>query len=1007
MLFADLSGFTALAERLDPELVRAFQTALFEAMAQAVVAHDGFVEKYVGDAVMAVFGAPRAHEDDPGRAVEAAAEMLGLVQQLSLAWAARLGRTVTLHAGVHTGPVVAGALGSGAASAYAVTGDTVNTAARLLGAAEPGCLLVSEATERLVRHRFVFGDGRDLALRGKSQTLRVFPLQGRRAVQGLARGLAELGLAAPLVGRATAVAALTTAFDRARLGQAQWLDVVGEAGVGKSRLLDECLSRFEAAGGSTGIALRRTRCTAPGDGPYGTFGALFREAYRVEAADSLAAARVKLMHGLQALGADQDEAEAVASVLHHLLGMAEQRPCALDPEQLKRQITLAARALIELRLALQPLVVVVDDAHWADAASLELLRDLADALAERPLLVIAARRRDTPVTVPRRAARARLELGALDEAETVALLDALLNTDSARQLPPLHGLVHARTGGNPLFVEELVRSLVGRGLLVCEQQQWLCTTACHEVDVPPTLYGLLLARIDKLEAGHRRVLQEAAVLGAEFDGALLRAVTLAPPALDAALRQLAAAELLRAVGAGAQRWRFAHGLLHEVVYQNLLLSRRRVLHKRAGAALEKALGCDAAPGRPPGGQATLRLADLAALGHHWSRTDDACRGAGYLIAAADRARAVYANTDAIGHLERALQTLDEAGDNDPAAPALALEVHERLADLLGPTGRRIDALAHYDTVLQAAESAGDARRVAAVHRRVGGLHWEAGERDRARAAFEAGLARLGVDGDAVERAHLLQEMARLAFRAGDAAGALVLVQRALAVLPVGDGGSRAHEQATVRALACNTLGVALARLGRHSEAVEQIETSVRDAEAYELPQAACRGYTNLGVLYATLDPQRGIETCLRGLAAARRFGDLGFQSHLYANLAVAYCALTDRCEAEGLEAAQAAARLDRQLGLLDHLAVPLIVLAQIQQCRGEQARARCSYEEALALAERIGEPQLLFPCYDGLATLHLDAGQPDVAEAWLARAQAVCARAGVEPDDLMVLPFLC
>ena len=172
-------------------------------------------------------------------------------------------------------------------------------------------------------------------------------------------------------------------------------------------------------------------------------------------------------------------------------------------------------------------------------------------------------------------------------------------------------------------------------------------------------------------------------------------------------------------------------------------------------------------------------------------------------------------------------------------------------------------------------------------------------------------------------------------------------------------------------------------------------------------QAACRGYTNLGVLYSSLDPRRSIETCLRGLETARKVGDLGFQSRLYANLAVAYCALTDRCEAEGIEAAQKAVDLDRRLGLVDHLAVPLIVFGQIHQCHGEHALAFASYQEAFGLAEQVGEPQLLFPCYDGLATLYLDAGNLAVAESYLAKSKLVCERAGLEPDALMVLPFFC
>jgi adenylate cyclase len=195
-------------------------------------------------------------------------------------------------------------------------------------------------------------------------------------------------------------------------------------------------------------------------------------------------------------------------------------------------------------------------------------------------------------------------------------------------------------------------------------------------------------------------------------------------------------------------------------------------------------------------------------------------------------------------------------------------------------------------------------------------------------------------------------------------------------------------------------------LGRPSEAVEKIEQSIELAESHDLLPAACRGYTNLGVLYSSLNPSRSIETCRRGLEIAKKVGDLGFQSRLYANLAVAYCALTDRCEAEGVEAAQLAIDLDRRLGLLDHLAVPLIVLGQIHQCQGDHALAHASYEEALRLAERVGEPQLLFPCYDGLATLSLDAGNAATAEVYFKKAQEVCERAGLEPDAFLILPFL-
>jgi len=997
VLFADLSGFTALAERLDPEEVRAFQSALFETLAATITRYDGFVEKFVGDAVLAVFGAPVAHEDDPARACDAALDMLERGAALSREWAGRLGQPVTLHVGIHTGPVVAGSLGGGGSAAYAVTGDTVNTTARLLAAAAPGTILVSEATYVMAQHRFAFESAGELMLRGKAEPIVVRRLVGALAEPGSARGLAGLGLAAPLVGRTDELDQLLAAFDRMERGRGQVVSLVGEAGTGKSRLIAELLGRLDADGRLARTAVRRAACSSLGEPTYGVFGTLFREAYQVEPADSLDVARRKLAAGLRALGAKDEEAIAIAPVLSYVLGLEEETHPDVEPEQLKRQIALAARALIERRLEKEPLLILVEDLHWADTASVDLLRHMVDQLADRPLMLLLSHRPDTKPPLVARAAHSVIRLAPLSPDETRALVAALFGA-SADVLARFQEFIAARAGGNPFFVEEIVRSLVGKGVIVRQGDGWTCTAASEAVDVPPTLHGLLLSRVDRLPADARRLLQEAAVLGAVFDEPLLRAVATVSGIFEEALDRLVEAELIQAVSHWHERgrYRFTHALVHEVVYQNLLLSRRTELHERVGRALEHAAGP-----RPE------RLSDLEALGHHWSLSANKPRGARYLVSAGDWARAVYANDDAIRHYQRALQTLAEC----PGCDADARAARERLADLLGLTGRRAEALAHYEALREEIEPAGERVGTARMLRKIGGLYWEAGDRERAGACFAGGLERLDENGDPIERAHLFQEMGRLAFRAGDNAGAIRWAERALAEATHEEEAAsepeRAREAAVMRAQAYNTLGVALARIGRLAEAVEQIERSIGLAEERELLQAACRGYTNLGVLYASLDPRRSIETCLRGLETAKKVGDLGFQSRLYANLAVAYCALTDRCEAEGVEAAQTAIDLDRRLGLLDHLAVPLIVLGQIHQCHGEHAQAFAMYEEALGLAEQVGEPQLLFPCYDGLATLYLDTGNQQLAETYLAKAQGVCERAGVEPDALMVLPFLC
>jgi adenylate cyclase len=993
VLFADLCGFTSLSERLDPEEVRTFQGVLFDALGQAVRRRGGFVAKYLGDAVLALFGAPVAHEDDPERALDAALDMLAGAKALSGDWAARLGQHVILHIAVHSGPVVAGSLGDGAGATYDVTGDTVNTASRLLGAAAPGTILVAASTQALVGHRFAFEAAGSVALRGKAEPMAVHRLVGALAEPRSARGLAAFGLAAPMVGRDDELDRLLAAFADMQDGRARLVDLSGDAGSGKSRLIAEFLRRLQEGGRLAGTALRRVTCSSLGEPIYGVFAALFREGYGVEAGDTLSVAREKLARGLSALGADPTIAQAVAPMLSYLLGVEDARPVDLDPEQLKRQIVLAARLLVERRLAQGPLLVIVDDFHWADAASVDLLRGLAACFADRPLMILLARRPDGRAPAIAGGEPVVIQLAALSPQETQRFVDGLFGAPQQPAFTRLRDLILVRAGGNPLFVEEIVRSLVSGGVLVRAGDRWAVNATIETVSLPPTLHGLLLSRVDKIPADARRVLQAAAVLGVSFDEAVLHAVA---GDVQAALQCLVEADLVRPAGSGpdGRRYRFSHALLHDVVYDNQLVARRGELHERAARALEQAVG-----------PAPVRISDLEALGHHWSFTSDKARAARYLTAAGDRARAVYANDDAIRHYERALVTLASC----PACKDEVRLVRERLADLLALTGRRTDALAHYEAVCAELAAAADGAGPARLHRKIGALHWDAGDRERARTCFDAGLACLGGDGDPVERAQLYQELGRLAFRAGDNANAIAWAERALAELARGDGppdSERAREVATTRVQAYNTLGVALARLGQLTEAVARIEQSIALAEHHDLLQATCRGYTNLGVLQSSLDPPRSIETCQRGLAVARRVGDLAFQSRLHANLAVAYCALTDRCEAEGIAAAETAVDLDRRLGLIDHLAVPLIVLGQIRQCHGDRAPALAAYQEALALAEQVGEPQLLFPCYDGLATLYLDAGDGVKAELYLAKAQEVCERAGVEPDALLVLPFL-
>ncbi len=999
VLFADLSGFTALAERLDPEDVRALQGDLYDLMSATIRRFDGFVEKYVGDAVMAVFGAPVAHDEDPERAVRAALEMRERIDALSERWMSRVGQPLALHIGINTGPVVAGHIGSHSAHAYAVTGDTVNAASRLQNAAGPGQILVSRSTFALTQHAFVFEPLGELSLKGKAQPLAAYRVDAPLAMPGPTRGLQQHGLATPLIAREHELGQLTQALQRMLAGQTQLTRIVAEAGTGKTRLLSEFLARLQMQRELEPIAVRRAACSSLGERTYGVFATLLREAYGIAADDSPEAARARIAAALGSMGADPHEIDGVLPFLPFVLGLQTHDASALhlDPETLQRQLLLAVQTVVELRLQVSPLMLIVEDLHWADTASVELLRYLLDALPDRRFMLLVTHRPNTGLDTLAAGSTEHtlLRLEPLTQAQGERMLDALFGTSARALSGDLRARIVEHAGGNPLFLEELVRELIAEGLLREEGGRWTFAGDAG-LRVPLTIHGLLLARIDRLAAPVRQAMLEAAVIGPLFDTQLLGEVASDPAALPPALDVLVSSGLISPL-VPRQRYRFRHGLFQEVAYGNLLARRRTELHTRIGEVLERRCG-----GVPQ------RLEELETLAHHFRLSADKHKGVRYLVQAGDWARSIYANADAIRHYEYALQTLDANGGDAP----MRLAVLERLGDALAPVGQSAAALQHLSAACDGHARSGDRHAQARILRKLAALHWEAGARDEAGRCLESGLALIDEAPPHIERARLYQEMGQLAFRSGDNAGAMRWSERALdcverlATAALAPDGDERRDMSSTIALTLNTQGVALARLDRLEEAVAQLERSASIASAADLPQAECRALSNLGVLYSSRDPRRAIEACERGLQTARRVGDLGLQSRLYANLAVAYCTLTNRCDEKGVGAANTAIEIDRRVGHLDHLAVSLVVLAQIYQCHGEPERALRHYQEALVLAEKSGEPQLLFPCYDGLATLYLDLDDYEQADRYMQMARGTCERAGLDPDALVVLPFL-
>ena len=569
ILFSDVTGSTAMGEKLDPESLRNVMTRYFDEMRAVIEAHSGTVEKFIGDAIMAVFGVPVLHEDDALRAVRAAAEMREALARLNVELERDRGVTIQTRTGVNTGEVVAGS-----GNQTMATGDAVNTAARLEQHAAPGEILLGDQTYRLVRHAVVAEPAPSVDAKGKSE-----PLKPYRLIR-VSDAPADAGrrLDSPLVGRDNEMAIAEQAFERAvRERSCSLFTVFGPAGVGKSRLTQEVIRSVE-----TRATVSRGRCL-----PYGrgiTFWPLIEIVHGMAGlsdGDSAEKARASV----RKLLADEDDADVITDRIVQVIGLGE--------EEVRAQETFwAVRKLFESIARRQPLVVVFDDIHWAEPTLLDLIEYVADLSRDVSILLMCIAR---PELLERRASWGGGKMNA-----SSILLEPLRADESAELMANLLGgmalpaAVEARISeaaeGNPLFVEEMVSMLIDDGLLRRQNGSWEVSVELSSVSVPPTIQALLAARLDRLDGDERAVIQASAVVGKEFGVDDVSA--LLPEPLRARTTSIVTAlvrkELIRPDRDGKRdAFRFRHILIRDAAYNAISKQQRAELHERFADWLEE------------------------------------------------------------------------------------------------------------------------------------------------------------------------------------------------------------------------------------------------------------------------------------------------------------------------------------------------------------------------------------------------------------------------------------
>jgi len=928
VLFADLVGFTARAESLDPEDVEAILRPYHERLRTELEQRGGTVEKFVGDAVMAVFGAPAAHEDDPERAVRAALAIRdGIVEDGKL----------EVRVAVNTGEALVNVDARPEAGEAMVAGDVVNTASRLQGAAPANGILVGESTFRATKHVIEYREHESVEAKGKAEPVAVWEAVDARARVGVELG----GPATPLVGRERERDLLVSTFDRVRReSSTQLVTVVGVPGIGKSRLVAELYAELEREAELTNW--RRGRSL-----PYGEGGALWAFAEMVKAqagileSDGALEAEAKLRDAVAAAVPGEDATWTEAR-LRPLVG--------LPGEAGARDESFAAwRRFVEALAEQRPTVLVFEDLHWADDELLDFVDELAEWVESVPLLVVATARPELFDRRPGWGGGKRnaltVSLAPLDEAETARLLAALLDRSvlPAREQQELL----ARAGGNPLYAEQFARMFAERGDAAAA--------------LPETVQGIIAARLDSLPPEEKELLLDAAVLGKTFwRGAL------AGEDLDARLHSLQRKEFIRrerrSAVAGESELSFSHLLIRDVAYAQIPRARRADKHVAAAQWMESLAGG--------------RGEDLAELrAHHYGSALELIEAAGgdtshlagpaadALLAAAERAQRLFAFAQAERHATRALELLGT--DDRRRAPVLLL-----LADAQAQLAK----LSFRDRAAEAADAfvrLGDREAAAEAETLAANWLWNFGFTDDARAAAERALALVG-ETPSKQRAAALGSQANLLMLGGQLREAMDAAAAGLDVARrVGDEALEANLLITMGST----------QSGLHQGGTAALEAGIAIAERLNVPRQLTRGHNNLAeVLIVRGDLRGAVRHYQIALDRVERLGLVQSIVWLLPQLADAAYLTGEWSKSE-----QLLRRYEELLGTntrhyLD--AVVYSVRARMAAARGDTAAERL-WDGAVEMGRALKDPQALTPMLAGRAAFLLEEGRRDEAAALL------------------------
>ena len=791
VLFSDVSGFTAMSETMDHEIVNSVINSLWSRVDRAIVDHGGRIDKHIGDAIMALYGTPTAHEDDPERAIRSALQIQSEIQDwkreqsdILPGYKAQI-NNIKLRIGINTGPALLGTVGT--IGEYTAIGDTVNLASRLETAAPVGGILISNDTHLHVRGIFDVTALEPISVKGKSEPIHVFIVNGvkPRSFRDTTRGLE--GVETRTIGRATELEQMQAAFEETATGRLTHLiSLVAEAGIGKSRLLFEFGKWLDTVDRPVQV-LKGRAAQETSQIPYSLLRGILSSAFEIQETDRASVARQKLARGVQKYTGDPEVATLYTHFIGHLIGMdystSRHLKGILSDARQVRDLAFhyAAEFIADIAHA-QTVVIFLEDIHWADSGSLDFFDALMRKQPDLPLLIVGLMRstllEQRPDWGTGPVQTLSLNLLPLPETDTRRLIHEILQ--KVPVVPEvLINLIIKKAEGSPFYVEELIKVLIEGGVIVRGAEQWSVELdRLSGLKVPATLTGLLQARLDVLKPEARETLQQAAVVGRIFWTDIVEHMhnpevqnTEAGEPITEKLSILRAKELIYRYEESASReaieFIFKNQILHDVTYESVLLKLRPAYHVQAAEGLVEL-----------GGERVNEYSGR--VGEHFERAGEWIKAAEWYTRAGRQAQSTYVSDSAINFYQKALVFLQEHGS--PEQNQLKLEVYQRLGEVLNWQARYTDAMEIYNAMLADAERIGDlVSQSRALQSLATSLNYQGDNRASLESALEAEkLARSANEKLELAKALRMQGSAR--FRLGEAHLALTLAEQALAVI---------------------------------------------------------------------------------------------------------------------------------------------------------------------------------------------------------------------------------